>query len=145
MSPRRVPELDPAASFRLSSARIVRARLEELLALADEAMEPGAVDTQHRLRIAAKRLRYALEIGGRCLGEEAAAAREAARELQGALGELRDCDVLLPGVEGIESRAALLRDRRRSRFERFRALWREQLAAGTWDTLEQRLQERGAP
>jgi CHAD domain-containing protein len=75
------------------------------------------------MRIAAKRLRYALEVGFRCLGGEAEALRAKARELQDVLGEIHDCDVMLPRVAGIESVEALLRARRELLFARFRELW----------------------
>ena len=52
------------------------------------------------MRIAAKRLRYVLEITAGCFGPEAEALRGAARELQGVLGEIHDCDVMLPRVAG---------------------------------------------
>ena len=39
------------------------------------------------------------------------------------LGEIHDCDVMLPKVEGIESLEALLRTRRELLFARFRELW----------------------
>ena len=55
------------------------------------------------MRIAAKRLRYVLEIVGPCFGPEADAARDAARRLQSVLGEIHDCDVMLPRAWGIES------------------------------------------
>ena len=64
------------------------------------------------MRIAAKRLRYVLEITESCFGEEAVAARRAAKELQTILGDIHDCDVMLPRVEGIASLTTLLRSAR---------------------------------
>ena len=75
------------------------------------------------MRIAAKRLRYALEIVDPCFGSVATEARLAAKELQGVLGEIHDCDVMLPKVEGIGSLDTLLRTRRELLFARFRELW----------------------
>ena len=49
------------------------------------------------MRIAAKRLRYVLEITETCFGAEAFAARRAVKELQSVLGDIHDCDVMLPG------------------------------------------------
>ena len=51
------------------------------------------------MRIAAKRLRYVLEATEFCFGKPAQVARRRARELQDALGELHDCDVMLPRVK----------------------------------------------
>jgi hypothetical protein len=51
------------------------------------------------MRIAAKRLRYILETTEFCFGRAATDARRRARELQDVLGELNDCEVMLPQVE----------------------------------------------
>ena len=51
------------------------------------------------MRIAAKRLRYVLEIAGFAFGEEGARAEAIVKDLQEVLGEIHDCDVLLPIVE----------------------------------------------
>jgi CHAD domain-containing protein len=122
---RRVEGLDPKQPVGPNAARIVRTRLDELHSLAPAALEPGASDAQHDLRIAAKRLRYVLEILGPCLGTGAPAARDAAKRLQGVLGDLHDCDVMLPRAEGIASFQDLLRTRRELLFCRFVELWRE--------------------
>jgi CHAD domain-containing protein len=137
---RRVEGLDPQRPVAPNAARIVRTRLEELRSLAPAALEPGAAEAQHDLRIAAKRLRYVLEIAGSCFGGEAEAARDAAKRLQGVLGDLHDCDVMLPRAEGIESLEDLLRTRRELLFRRFVELWRE--ATSTWVALESAI-ERG--
>jgi CHAD domain-containing protein len=96
---RKVKGLDPRAPLRESVARTVLVRLDELRSFAPAALEPGASRDQHDMRIAAKRLRYVLEATGFCLGEPAENARKGARKLQGLLGELHDCDVMLPRVD----------------------------------------------
>jgi CHAD domain-containing protein len=123
MKARKVDGLDPAGPMRANAALIVAARLEELTELAEEALEPAAATAQHDMRIAAKRLRYVLEITGGCLGPEAEALRDSAKRLQGVLGEIHDCDVMRPRVAGVESVEALLRTRRELLFARFRELW----------------------
>ncbi len=123
MKPREVEGLDPAAPLRPNAERIVCTRLDELLTLAPAALEPSAATAQHDMRIAAKRLRYVLEIAGPCFGPEAEAARDAAKRLQGVLGEIHDCDVMLPRAWGIESLRALLRTRRELLFRQFTDLW----------------------
>jgi CHAD domain-containing protein len=123
MKARAVEGLDPAAPLRPNAARIVRTRLDELLFLATAALEPSAATAQHDMRIAAKRLRYVLEITGPCFGPGAEAARDAAKRLQGVLGEIHDCDVMLPRAWGIESLRTHLRDRRGRLFQRFIELW----------------------
>ena len=139
MRARPVEGLDPSAPLRSNAVRIVRTRLDELRTLAPPALEPGASTAQHDLRIAAKRLRYVLEIVGPCFGPEAKAARDAAKRLQGVLGEVHDCDVMLSRAEGIESLQALLRTRRELLFPRFTELLRSQLDQGTWTALERAL------
>ncbi len=139
MKARRVRGLDPGESLRSNAARIVQTRVGELCAFAQEALEPSAARAQHDMRIAAKRLRYVLEITGGCFGEEAAAARRAARELQEVLGDIHDCDVMLPRADGIESLTTLLGTRRELLFGRFRELWQAELGKGTWKALEQAL------
>ncbi len=139
MKARPVEHLDPAGPLRPNAARIVRARLAELRALAEGALEPGAATAQHDMRIAAKRLRYVLEIVAGCFGPEAVQARDAAKALQGVLGEVHDCDTMLPRAAGIESLEMLLRTRRELQFERFRELWQAQTESGVWDALTRTL------
>ena len=139
MKPRRVEDLDPRAPLRPNAARIIRTRLDELRGFADGALAPDAGPTQHDMRIAAKRLRYVLEIVGPCIGEEAKAARDAAKQLQSVLGDLHDCDLMLPKVEQIGSAAALLRERRERLFREFSGQWRAEASKGTWAALERAL------
>jgi CHAD domain-containing protein len=120
---RKVHGLDPEGALRDNLERIVATRLQELTELGAQAVEPGAEAAQHDMRIAAKRLRYALEVSAGCLGAEAEALRAKARELQDVLGDIHDCDVMLPRVAGIESVETLLRTRRELLFARFRELW----------------------
>jgi CHAD domain-containing protein len=123
---RRVKGLKPDKPLRPNAARIVATRLDELRELADEALEPRAERAQHDMRIAAKRLRYVLEIVEGCFGPEGERARRVARELQQVLGEIHDCDVMLPKVAGIGSLEALLRTRRELLYARFKELWRSE-------------------
>jgi CHAD domain-containing protein len=136
---RKVKGLDPAAPLQPNAARIVQTRLAELLVLAGPALDPTDPRAQHNLRIAAKRLRYLLELTGPCFRPEAGAARRAAKELQGILGEIHDCDVMLPSADGVESLLVLLRTRRELLFRRFRELWLAESEAGTWLALERSL------
>ena len=99
MKARRVKKLDPREPLAENAARIIRVRLGEMRAFAPKALEPGATRQQHDMRIAAKRLRYVLEVTEFCFGRNAEVARRRARDLQEVLGELHDCDVMLPRVE----------------------------------------------
>jgi CHAD domain-containing protein len=80
-----------------------------------------------------------LEIVGPCIGEEAKAARDAAKRLQSVLGDLHDCDLMLPKVEQIGSAATLLRERRNRLFHDFVGLWQAEASKGTWAALERGL------
>jgi len=97
---RRVKKLDRHEPLADNAARIVRVRLKEMRSFAPGALEPQGTGAQHDMRIASKRLRYVLESTEFCLGRSAATARRRARDLQDLLGELHDCDVMLPRVEG---------------------------------------------
>ncbi len=139
MKARKVEGLDPRAPLRPNASRIVEVRLDELRAFAEKALAPDAATAQHDMRIAAKRLRYLLEILGPCLGEEAGAARRGAKQLQSVLGDLHDCDLMLAEVEGIESLATILRERRQRLFHDFVALWQAETSRGTWAALRSAL------
>ncbi len=139
MKASKVEGLDPDESLRRAAARIVRTRLDELRGLAEKALDPAASTAQHDMRIAAKRLRYVLEITESCFGADAVAARRAAKELQSVLGEIHDCDVTMPRAEGIPSLVSLLAERRERLFGRFRALWQAEASKGTWAALERSL------
>jgi CHAD domain-containing protein len=142
MKPRRVKGLDPRAPLRPNAASIIRTRLDELSGFAEGALAPDAATAQHDMRIAAKRLRYVLEIVGPCIGEEAKAARDAAKGLQSVLGDLHDCDLMLPKVEQIESAAAFLRERRERLFQEFVEQWQAEASKGTWAALQHSLLPR---
>ncbi len=136
MKARKVKGLDPDASLRRNAALIVRTRLDELRGLAEVALDPGAAAVQHDMRIAAKRLRYVLEITESCFGPDAVAARRAAKELQSVLGDIHDCDVTMPRAEGVPSLVSLLKGRRERLFVRFHDLWQAEASRGTWAALE---------
>jgi CHAD domain-containing protein len=136
---RGVRGLDPGAPVRANASLIVATRLEELRGFADAALAPDATAIQHDMRIAAKRLRYVLEVLGPCVGREADAAREACKRLQSALGDLHDCDLMLRQTEGIESAVALLGERRERLFGAFVELWQGEASKGTWAALERGL------
>jgi hypothetical protein len=106
---RTVKGLDPGAPLGDNLERIVRVRLDELCSFVPKVLDPRRVKALHDMRIAAKRLRYILEVGAEpCFGPYAQAAIKRTRELQDLLGEIHDCDVQLPRVRAVheELRAA---------------------------------------
>jgi len=135
MRAREVEGLDPGGALGPNVTRIVTTRLDELRGFAGSALAPEASEEQHDMRIAAKRLRYVLELFGPCLGDEAEDARQAAKQLQSVLGDLHDCDLMLGKVAGIGSVEALLRERRQRLFREFVELWQAEASKGTWAAL----------
>jgi CHAD domain-containing protein len=99
VKPKRVKKLDPHSPMADNAARIIRTRLDEMLSFAPAALDFERSRDQHDMRIAAKRLRYVLETTEFWFGKPAQTARRRARDLQDLLGELHDCDVMLPRVE----------------------------------------------
>ena len=98
MKARKVKGLDPDGPLEENASRIVRVRLGELLDLGQKALDPADEKALHDTRIAAKRLRYVLEMHTPMFGKPAARAAKEARKLQDLLGEIHDCDELLPVV-----------------------------------------------
>jgi len=101
MRARKVKGLDPDGPLADNVARIVRVRLDELLGFMPRAADPKQVEALHDLRIAAKRLRYVLELFAPLYGPYAAKAAKKARTLQDLVGEIHDADVTLPQVEAL--------------------------------------------
>ena len=98
MKARRVKGLDPAAPLADNAERIIRVRLDELCSFMPKAADPREITALHDMRIAAKRLRYILEVTGDVFGPYAGNAVKMVKDLQDLLGEIHDCDVQLPEV-----------------------------------------------
>ena len=95
-----------AASFREAAREVVESRLEELRQHSSSLHHPFDAEPLHEMRIAAKRLRYALKLFSPCWGGGLSSYSREVAGLQTSLGEMRDCD------GWIEDLGALL-DRRR--------------------------------
>ena len=67
MKARPVDDLDGAEPLAANVARILAVRIDELRSFVPAAFDPANVVALHDLRIAAKRLRYVLEVTGRLL------------------------------------------------------------------------------
>ena len=98
MKAKKVKGLDPDAGFDQNARKIVAVRLKELTKLGARALDPEDQKALHDTRIAAKRLRYLLELSAPALGKPATDGARVARGLQDLLGEIHDCDVMLPRV-----------------------------------------------
>jgi hypothetical protein len=101
---RKVRGLEPDGDLAANALRIVEVRLGELAKLAPSAIESGDGHALHDMRIAAKRLRYVLEMTTPAFGEPAAKGSKTAKALQDVLGEIHDCDEMLPRVEAHTAR-----------------------------------------
>jgi hypothetical protein len=99
MKARKVKGLDPEGDLRANAGRIISLRADELCSFSPAVLDPTDVDALHDMRIAAKRLRYVLELHTPVLGDQAARAAKRAKKLQDLLGEIHDCDVMVPRVE----------------------------------------------
>jgi len=135
-------------------------RLNELTSYQDSLADPLAKQRHHAMRIAAKRLRYTVEIARPVYPGRLKSTLAAVKNLQGMLGEIHDCDVWLeqldayarkqrkrierhrghdgpfrrslPGIEYLKH------DRREMRQRVFRELvgyWRQLEQRGLWEEL----------
>jgi CHAD domain-containing protein len=143
----------------------VRKRLKKLLAEAAGLAAPEEHERHHAMRIAAKRLRYTLELARPVYaddpaGGDLATSTEAVKRLQTLLGEIHDCDVWVETFAefarqeageiqlyfGASQRFERLRpgidylrqerkDRRQQVFGELVAFWQELKDRGVWDRL----------
>jgi CHAD domain-containing protein len=82
-------------SFNEAGHNVVNQSLEDFCDLIDNIYEPFVDEPLHKLRLAAKRLRYSMELYTACWGEKIAPYAESVAEMQGFLGEVHDADVWL--------------------------------------------------
>ena len=100
MKARKVKDLDPDGPLIDNMQRVIAARSDELLGFIPAALDPLREEELHDMRIAAKRLRYLLELSESLFGAPARKAAKEVKALQDLLGEIHDCDELLPLVDG---------------------------------------------
>jgi hypothetical protein len=92
---RQLEDLECEAMLTEAACEILTARLDELEHLRGAVTGPEASQTLHDLRIAAKRVRYSLEMFSVCFApDEAQGYADRVRELQDILGRIHDLDVL---------------------------------------------------
>lgn len=91
---RTVHGLKPKGTVRANARKIVAVRTAELFDLAPFLADPTNVTQMHDMRIAAKRLRYALELFADALDPDAAACIDLFKEFQDLAGDIHDHDVL---------------------------------------------------
>ena len=99
MKARKVKGLDADGPLVDNMRRVIVVRVDELFGFVPAALDPERVEESHDMRIAAKRLRYLLELSEPLFGAAAKDAAKAVKGLQDLLGEVHDCDELMPLVE----------------------------------------------
>ncbi|HEX8174282.1 MAG TPA: CHAD domain-containing protein [Pyrinomonadaceae bacterium] len=80
-------------TFKEMGREVIQSQYAELDNLSRSLFNPFDVEPLHDMRIAAKRLRYSLELFCPCFGDELRAIAKEIAGLQSSLGELHDCDV----------------------------------------------------
>jgi CHAD domain-containing protein len=143
MKAQQVAGLEPTQGLAQVAKRIVAVRVAELYSFAPAALEPDGDVALHDMRIAAKRLRYVLELVGFCLDGVAVELAGRARELQTLIGEIHDYDVLLARLARVSSAnstgsdrlARRFREQREALFVQFTTQWAAIEASGLHDRL----------
>jgi CHAD domain-containing protein len=88
----------PQLTYSRMSAAVILDRLKELEKLSESLYKPFEIESLHDMRIAAKRLRYAMELFQQCWGRSLLTFAKTAARMQTALGEVHDCDVWIDSV-----------------------------------------------
>jgi|SRR5579859_4338004 len=90
-----ITQLDIHASNAKNARIIIKTRLDEMYSWDSCVDDPDRVQDLHNLRIAAKRLRYTLEIFETILPEENTSLRKELEQIQEELGAWHDSDVII--------------------------------------------------
>ena len=92
------PDLFRPATVESAGREVISARLDEVSELGRSIYDPYDNEALHKLRIAAKRLRYAIELFAACLGDALVPFAKEVSKLQSRLGEVHDCDVWIENL-----------------------------------------------
>jgi CHAD domain-containing protein len=132
MKARQVPDLNAELPLAIAARKIIAVRSAELFSFIPKALDERNAIALHDMRIAAKRLRYVLELVGFAIGPLGEEAQAFARDLQTVIGEVHDHDVLIARLEarpakgsrrGVRRLGLRLHSRRDECFSRFLELW----------------------
>lgn len=101
-SARDIPGITLGATFREAAASAVEVRADEVFSFRERALDTSDIEGVHDMRVATRRLRAAMEIFAVCFPRQQhrRALREV-KELADVLGERRDPDVMIDGLEAI--------------------------------------------
>jgi CHAD domain-containing protein len=147
----------------------IRAQEQDLLASARALDDPADTQGHHQMRIAAKKLRYTLEISDRVYEGRLADFIAACKKVQSLLGDVHDCDVWVQDLDEFAEQErlrtiaycgreqpfhrlrpglSLVRDERaghrRQVFDKLLEYWRGLDVERFWDTLEDALKQADA-
>jgi CHAD domain-containing protein len=95
----------PEITYLKMSRAVILDRLKELEKLSTDLFKPFEVETLHEMRIAAKRLRYAVELFQACWGRSIATYAKRAARVQTTMGDLHDCDVWIESFGKVINKA----------------------------------------
>lgn len=98
--PRPVKGLDPDARLAPNARKVLAVRIDEVYAYDEAVRDPANITDLHDMRIACKRLRYVLEIFSIAFTADLEPYIEQIKVLQDLLGDIHDCDVQVPMLEG---------------------------------------------
>lgn len=102
-----VKGVHPDATLADNARRILKVRIAELYSYEAILDDPSQVAQHHNQRIAAKRLRYTLELFRAVFGELGETQIERVKEIQELLGQLHDADVRIALIEDELARLAV--------------------------------------
>lgn len=88
----------PQIAYQEMSRVVILGRLKELEKLSVGLVQPFEIETLHDMRIAAKRLRYAIELFQQCWRRSIGSYAKRTARIQTALGDVHDCDVWMESV-----------------------------------------------
>lgn len=95
----------PEVTFQAMARNVILDRLREFEKASAGLFKPLDVDALHDMRIAVKRLRYAIELFHKCWPHSISRFAERAAHIQTSLGDLHDCDVWIQNLGKHISRA----------------------------------------
>jgi hypothetical protein len=171
--PQPIAGIDPEKPLLANAALIIPVRIAEMVAWERYIDDPDNILELHEMRIAAKRLRYTLEIFAPAIGEGMPAIINVMKMLQDHLGVIHDADVLVPELElhlrsllqprgkhrkapvgvhsvDLEGAAGIItlcrnkRSERDVRYEKFIAAWQQLREEGFFDSVNDLVRQRAA-
>jgi CHAD domain-containing protein len=160
----------PSPGLFAHAEQYVLSRLEELRSFEPCLADPQDKPQHHAMRIAAKRLRYTVEVCRPAYAGRLDGVLEAIKQVQSLLGEIHDCDVWMAQLEAFSAKQAkrlqtayghagplarvkagidyLRHQRCKRREELFATLgqyWSDLTREGLWDALTRTVRSRGEP